>query len=282
LWKTISNKSQAKKTDSSREDIKEKYSGLRLKPGVKFFETLTKLSRPISKYELRIPFTYVLGESKMLIYDKTKGYLTKVEVISKILFQHKVALEAIEIVGKFQENRAALESPAYIFCQNASTRNFDVNAELVNWRKLIRKLEDFPNIDTYIQKYIQLNKTNKHLYRLIYYCNPEKSRRSSYVQLINLKKFQSQDCFEYAGNSCKVLYKRHIGIKELELVGKKITILANIEYRYRLKKIRLDFIKDNDVEPKFWLIGLHSYEIDPDSLLENPIKVLFSNKDNFI
>ena len=83
-------------------------------------------------------------------------------------------------------------------------------------------------IELYVQKYVQPNKGNQLLYRLTYYCNPEKSRKANYVDILKPKNLEEKKYWGYAEGEYEPIYRSYNGIKELERYAKKMTQLANM------------------------------------------------------
>ncbi len=98
---------------------------------------------------------------------------------------------------------------------------------MATWRNLAAKIKSSALVDMYIQKYIEPNKGRDLLYRFTYVCNPEKSHRTSYVEIL-APKYASKVPLCEAEENWVLQYKSHNGLKELEEVGKKITQLANM------------------------------------------------------
>ncbi len=108
------------------------YHNLELKPGIKFYQALCRLNKPIHKYELRIPQTYFVEERKLLVYDESKGYLTRVEELSIPEYQRELEHEALIHTNPHSDNpltvtvavTAALDQPAYLIRKRFSMYDY--------------------------------------------------------------------------------------------------------------------------------------------------------------
>lgn len=242
------------------------YINLDLKPGIKFYQTLCKLTKPISNYQLRIPETYYVEDSKLLVYDESKECLSQVDYLLRTQFFNVLENMAIEYARNKSLDNELLDQPAYLFRKRISMKASDLRtqAEVVTWRHLSTKIKSCAMVEMYIQKYVIPHKDRKLLYRLTYFCSPEKSRKASYVEILGIKgTISSEKLFwDYGDEELNVLYKGYNGIKELEHTGKQIACLANYEFHYRLQEIQLDFIKEKSITPQYWLVALHSYKLE--------------------
>lgn len=82
-----------------------------------------------------------------------------------------------------------------------------------------------------MQRYITPFKDNNLLFRLTYYCNPEKSRKANYVEFLKQKQDSDSpywDYTDYEDSNCSVVYKIYNGIHELERTAKQISQFANM------------------------------------------------------
>lgn len=123
-------------TDKSHEDSfkrnNKRYNKMEMKPGVNFFETLSKLTKPISLYKLQVFQTYVLEEQKLLVLDGEGRYLSRVEVMPRSKFCRKLEMEAYDIERKSRENLQLLNEPAYIFYRASTRTEGDYRIHAVN------------------------------------------------------------------------------------------------------------------------------------------------------
>lgn len=100
------------------------YDHLDLKPGFKFFQSLSRLNRPIDKYALRIPTTYYSEEQKLLVYDPAKGYLARAETTSVAHLKAMLEMEANDHNKLFVGNDAELDAPAYMVRKRTGLHDF--------------------------------------------------------------------------------------------------------------------------------------------------------------
>ncbi len=83
-------------------------------------------------------------------------------------------------------------------------------------------------IEMYVQRYIPLNKGHRLLFRLTYYCNPEKSRKANFVEILTPKHVEEGACWGYGDEGYTVIYKNYNGLHELEQTAKRLTQMANV------------------------------------------------------
>jgi hypothetical protein len=104
----------------------------------------------------------------------------------------------------------------------------------VSWRKLADRLRSGSVIEPYIQRYIQPFKDYHIIFRLTFYCNPEKSRKASYVQMLKQKSrgdSQFWDYTDFSESNSEMVYKKlYNGIHELTYMAKQINQLANVVF----------------------------------------------------
>ena len=83
-------------------------------------------------------------------------------------------------------------------------------------------------IEIYVQKYIIPNKGNKLLFRLTYYCNPEKSRKANYLEILALKTPEEAAHWAYGNGDYSAIYRNCNGLHELEQTAKRVAQMANM------------------------------------------------------
>ena len=105
---------------------------LKLVPGIYFYRSLCKLSKPILKYHLRIPDTYYAGEGKLLIYDTSKGCLGSVVPILDEIYKNRLEIEASAHANQCDE-------PAYVFHRQISNILQNTTTVSVTYMIIIRK-----------------------------------------------------------------------------------------------------------------------------------------------
>lgn len=218
-----------------------------------------------------------MEEGKLLAFDESKGYLSQVEPILRTHFYNILECKASDYAHAAGKSDDFLDQPAYLFRRKVTVRasDFRTQAEVVTWRHLPSKIKSCALVETYIQKYVVPYKNHKLLYRLTYFCNPEKSRKANFVEILESKNDDKSDGmhWDYGDDSLIVKYRSYNGIKEFEITGKKVTTLVNIEFGYRLREIQLDFIKETLTDPKYWLVALHSYKLEDNDILEPVLRV---------
>ncbi len=83
-------------------------------------------------------------------------------------------------------------------------------------------------VEMYIQRYVAPNKGHRLLYRLTYFCHPERCRKANYVEILGPSDANNEKYWCYAGNDTTVMYKSYNGIAELERAARKVTHLASV------------------------------------------------------
>ena len=91
-------------------ESKQIYMG-EIQPGIKFFYALCNVSKPISRYNLKIPETYCPDEGKLLVYNENKQRLIEVENVSITMYKTRLEIEAMRHINN-------LLDPAYQLLTN--------------------------------------------------------------------------------------------------------------------------------------------------------------------
>lgn len=92
-------------------------------------------------------------------------------------------------------------------------------------------------IELFMQKYVTPNKGNKLVYRLTYYCNPEKSRKANCIEILAPSFTEENKIWAYGEAQYVAIYKSYNGLRELEHTAKKLAQLANVVFFICMKKI---------------------------------------------
>lgn len=129
----------------------------------------------------------------------------------------------------------------------------------------------------YIQPYVQSSKCARLLYRLTYYCNPEKSRKASFVEIFEQADINNRNNYLYGDYPCIKKYNMLGGLSECETMACNIKLLAYNEFGYRLRKIKLDFKKTSGIEERYWIVGLCSFKLEDDTIPKQILNVKIIN-----